>query len=190
MPNGKNIIIFSEQGETLDNITMAAGEFGFGEISVSDSAADKTVLAGKNFGTVFINAPVGGVYGLDVAAAACGNGSGVILAAPAKHCAEIARKIGGMNLFILPRPLNKTVLLQTFRYVTLTAEHAAELSAEKAKLEQKLKDVRLVDRAKCVLVEVLKMSEADAHRHIQKQAMDRHVQQIVIARDILKTYEM
>lgn len=188
MPN--SIIIFSEQGETLDNITLAAGEFGFSEISVSDNPADRTVLTEKSFGTVFINAPLGGVYGLDIAAEACKKDSGVILAAPAKHCAEIAKKIGGMNLFILPRPLNKTMLLQTFRYVTLTAQNAAELSSEKAKLEQKLKDVRLIDRAKCVLVEVLKMSEADAHRHIQKQAMDRHVQQIVIARDILKTYEM
>lgn len=187
MPN--NIIIFSEQGETLDNITLAAGEFGFGEISVSENPADKNILAEKGFGMVFINAPVGGVYGLDIAAAACRNGCGVILAAPSKHCGEIAKKLGGMNVFILPRPISRNLLLQAFRFVMLTTRNEAELSDEKTRLEQKLKDVKLVDRAKCVLVEVLKMSESDAHRQIQKQSMDRHVSQVVIAQDILKTYE-
>lgn len=188
----KNIIIFSEQGETLDNITLAAGEFGFEEISVSETleaSEAKELFAEKNFDMVFINAPVGGLYGLEAAAAACGYGCGVILAAPSKHCGEIAKKIGCMNAFILPRPINKVMLLQTFRFVMLTTLNEAELSDEKTRLEQKLQDVKLVDRAKCVLVEVLKMSEADAHRQIQKQSMDRHVPQVVIAQDILKTYE-
>ena len=195
MPNTtkeKNILIFSEQGETLDNITLAAGEFGFSEISVSETAETsslKKIFSGKKFDMVFINAPVGGVYGLDIAAAACGYGCGVILAAPSKHCGEIAKKLGDMDVFILPRPLGKAMLLQTFRFVMLTARNEAELSDEKTRLEQKLQDVKLVDRAKCVLVEVLKMSEADAHRQIQKQSMDRHVPQVVIAQDILKTYE-
>lgn len=188
----KSIIIFSEQGETLDNITLAAGEFGFSEISVSETAetsSAKQIFSEKKFDMVFINAPVGGVYGLDIAAAACGYGSGVILAAPSKHCGEIAKKIGCMNAFILPRPINKVMLLQTFRFVMLTTRNEAELSDEKTRLEQKLQDVKLIDRAKCVLVEVLRMSEADAHRQIQKQSMDRHVPQVVIAQDILKTYE-
>lgn len=186
----KKIIIFSEQGETLDNITLAAGEFGFDSVSVSETADAAALSPEKDFDMVFINAPLCGVYGLDIAAAACKNGFGVILAAPSKYCGEIAKKLGCANAFILPRPINKALLLQAFRYVMLTARNEAELSDEKTRLEQKLKDVKLIDRAKCVLVEVLKMSESDAHRHIQKQAMDRHVPQVVIAQDILKTYEM
>ena len=58
------------------------------------------------------------------------------------------------------------------------------------KENKELKDVKLVDRAKCVLVEYLRISEADAHRQIQKRAMDMRVPQVVIAKDILKTYEM
>lgn len=185
----KNIIIFSEQGDTLDNITLAAGEFGFSDISVSEAEGGAELVSEKNFDMVFINAPLGNMYGLDIAAAACGKGCGVILAAPSKRCGEIAKKLGGMNVFILPRPMSKAMLLQTFRFVLLTTRNEAELSDEKTRLEQKLQDFKLIDRAKCVLVEVLKMSEGDAHRQIQKQSMDRHVPQAVIAQDILKTYE-
>lgn len=185
----KSIVIFSEQSETLDNITLAAGEFGFSDISVSEADGAVKLVSEKSFDMVFINAPLGNVYGLDIAAAACKNGCGVILAAPSKHCGEIAKKLGCMNVFILPRPLSKAMLLQTFRFVALTTRNEAELCGEKTRLEQKLQDVKLIDRAKCVLVEVLKMSEADAHRQIQKQSMDRQVPQVVIAQDILKTYE-
>ena len=185
----KSIVIFSEQSETLDNITLAAGEFGFSDISVSEADGAVKLVSEKSFDMVFINAPLGNVYGLDIAAAACKSGCGVILAAPSKRCDEIAKKLGCMNVFILPRPLSKAMLLQTFRFVALTTRNEAELCGEKTRLEQKLQDVKLIDRAKCVLVEVLKMSEADAHRQIQKQSMDRHVPQVVIAQDILKTYE-
>jgi len=57
-------------------------------------------------------------------------------------------------------------------------------------LETKLRDMKLIDRAKCVLVQYLRISEAEAHRQIQKRAMDMRLTQTEVAQDILKTYEM
>ena len=48
----------------------------------------------------------------------------------------------------------------------------------------------VIDRAKCTLVEYLRISEADAHRQIQKRAMDMRLPLAAVAKDILKTYEM
>lgn len=56
-------------------------------------------------------------------------------------------------------------------------------------LRQKIEDIRLVDRAKCVLIEYLKMSEAQAHKYIEKQAMDLRQTRQEVATAILKTYE-
>ena len=54
--------------------------------------------------------------------------------------------------------------------------------------EEKMKEIRLVNRAKWVLIDELKMSEADAHRYIEKQAMDRCVSRREIAEEIISTY--
>ena len=54
--------------------------------------------------------------------------------------------------------------------------------------EEKMKEIRLVNRAKWVLIDELKMSEADAHRYIEKQAMDRCVSRRKIAEEIISTY--
>ena len=190
MPDNKSIIIFSPEGETLDNILLSAKEYGFENISVSDGSSARDLLSETRFDMAFVNTPLEKEFGLDLAAFAVKQGCGVIISAASKHCGEIAKKIGVLDAFVLPRPINKTSLLQTFRFVMLARETKNELNSRTESLENKLRDVKLIDRAKCVLVEYLRISEADAHRQIQKQAMDMRVPQVVIAQDILKTYEM
>lgn len=190
MSEERSIIIFSQDGETLDNISLTASEFGFEHISVSDGSGAKELIENNVYSLVIVNAPLKNEFGLELAVHAAKNGCGVIIAAPSKVCGEIANKIGTLDIFVLPKPLNKTLLLQTFRFVMLSNEHSKEFKNEKEKLETKLRDIRLIDRAKCVLVEYLRISEADAHRQIQKRAMDMRVSQVEVAQDILKTYEM
>ncbi|MBQ8385045.1 MAG: ANTAR domain-containing protein [Spirochaetaceae bacterium] len=48
--------------------------------------------------------------------------------------------------------------------------------------------MRLVNKAKWLLISELKMSEPDAHRYVEKQAMDRCVSRRFIAEEIIKTY--
>ena len=47
-----------------------------------------------------------------------------------------------------------------------------------------------MERAKYVLIEHLGFSEEQAHRYIEKQAMDRRMTRRGIAEGILNTYEM
>lgn len=185
-----SIIIFSSEKETADNISLAASEYGFADISVSDGKGGRDLLSRGGCDMAFVNAPLEAEFGLDLAAFAANHGCGVIIAAAAKHCGEMAKKLGGADIFILPKPLNKTMLLQTFRYVTIARSQKLGLREENLALENRLRDAKLIERAKCVLVEYLRISEADAHRQIQKRAMDMRVPLAAIAKDILKTYEM
>ena len=60
---------------------------------------------------------------------------------------------------------------------------------ENKKLSRRLEDMGLIDRAKCVLIQVLGMTEPQAHRYIEKQAMDMRVSKRQVAEELLKTYE-
>lgn len=190
MYENSTVMIFSPAGDTADNICSAASECGFEHISVSDGTDGRELITENGYSLVFVNAPLENEFGLELAAFAAEQGSGVIIAASAKNCTDIARKIGDTDIFILPKPMNKPLLLQTFRYVMLSRKRLRDLCGENQKLEVKIKDVKLVDRAKCVLVEYLRISEADAHRQIQKRAMDMRIPLVEAAREILKTYEI
>ena len=49
--------------------------------------------------------------------------------------------------------------------------------------------MKVVARAKCALMQSLKMTEAEAHRYIEKQAMDLRLSKREVAENILKIYE-
>ena len=54
-------------------------------------------------------------------------------------------------------------------------------------IEEKMEEIRLVNRAKWLLIGELNMTEQEAHRYIEKQAMDRCVSRKIIAEQILQT---
>ena len=55
-------------------------------------------------------------------------------------------------------------------------------------IEEKMEEIRLINRAKWLLISELKMDEPEAHRYIEKQAMDRCVSRREVAVEIIKTY--
>ena len=55
-------------------------------------------------------------------------------------------------------------------------------------IEEKMEEIRIVNRAKWLLISELKMDEQGAHRYIEKQAMDRCVSKRVVAEEVIKTY--
>ena len=65
----------------------------------------------------------------------------------------------------------------------------AVLRTENAKLLDKIAQLRLVDRAKCYLIEKKGYTETDAHRLIEKHAMDTRMSRGEVAQEILEEEE-
>ena len=51
-----------------------------------------------------------------------------------------------------------------------------------------MEEIRLVNRAKFLLMQKLKLSEPEAHRYIEKEAMNRSLRKKAIAEGIIRTY--
>jgi response regulator NasT len=56
-------------------------------------------------------------------------------------------------------------------------------------LKQQIKDLKFIDRAKLVLITYLKITEPEAHRFIEKQAMDQRITRREVCMNILKKYD-
>lgn len=70
-----------------------------------------------------------------------------------------------------------------------TAERLRTLRDKTSSLQQRLDDSRIVARAKLLLISRLGMSEDDAHRYIEKTAMDSCLHRRDVAEGIIRTYE-
>ena len=67
-------------------------------------------------------------------------------------------------------------------------ERLRQLEKKSLSIEEKMAEIRLVNKAKWFLISELSMSEPEAHRYIEKQAMDRCITKRMIAEEIIKTY--
>ena len=67
-------------------------------------------------------------------------------------------------------------------------ERITTLETENGRLRKKIDDLALVARAKRVLQKTLGMTEEQAHRYLEKQAMDLRSSKSEVARRVLATY--
>lgn len=187
----KSALIVSSSDEMLENISLVAKEYGIDSVSVSDGADTRTLFEHNAYDVVILNLPLKTEAGLELVAYITKKSkSSVIVLVPLKLYDEAYKKIGFTGAYILARPINKQIIIQALRFVMDVRTKEAALNDTISDLENKLYDAKLIDRAKCVLIQYLRITEAEAHRQIQKRAMDQRASLASVAQDILRTYEM
>lgn len=154
----------------------------------SISAARRAALE-RDYDFVMINSPLPDDPGLRFAIDTCAvKSSAVLLFARSDIHADIYGKVVDSGVFTLPRPTSVQSMTQALEWMASTRERLRRFEKKTLSIEEKMAEIRIVNRAKWLLISELKMSEPGAHRYIEKQAMDRCVSKREIAEEIIKTY--
>ncbi len=157
--------------------------------TVSSAAAARRELLNRSFDFVLVSSPLPDEFGTRFATDAAGrSGCVVLLLVRGDVYEEVTAKVTPHGVFTLAKPTPTLMLQQSLRWMAAARERLRNLERKASSVEEKMEEIRLVNRAKWLLIEQLKMSEADAHRYIEKQAMDRCVSRREIALGIIKTY--
>ena len=93
------------------------------------------------------------------------------------------------GVLLISKPFSSTLFLQAVHMAAASNHRLMRLRQENARMQEKIAQIRLVSHAKCCLVEREQMTEAEAHRYIEKQAMDTRRDRAEIAQEILDSYE-
>ena len=102
---------------------------------------------------------------------------------------EISEKVIDYGVCVVPKPVNKALFFQSMKILTAVRSRVMGYQKENAKLQVKIDEIKLINRAKCVLMQYLKLTEPQAHRYIEKQAMDTRKTRKEVAQSILLRYE-
>lgn len=142
------------------------------------------------FDIVLINAPLPDDFGMRLAIDICTNsGAGVLLLVKNDLFNDIYAKVVGYGVITLSKPTNSQMVAQNLRILCATRERMRQMQARQATVEEKIEEIRLVNRAKWLLIECLSMTEPEAHRYIEKQSMDERISKREVAENIIKTYQ-
>ncbi len=90
---------------------------------------------------------------------------------------------------VLPSPVDPDLLRQSLGMMAVSSARIRELEEQARDLPEKRDELQLVNRAKLILMQRFQMTEKDAHRFIEKNAMDRCEKRRSIAESIIRTYQ-
>ena len=154
------------------------------------SAEAQRLLAENSYDIVIINTPLSDDFGLRLASYVSSNTTaGVLLLVKSDRYTETSAKMLSYGVMTLPKPTSSQMLTQTLGVLCATRERLRQMEEKQLSVEQKMEEIRLVNRAKWLLIETLGMSEAESHRYIEKQAMDLRISKAQVARNIIHTYQ-
>ena len=93
--------------------------------------------------------------------------------------------LSGSGAAVLPSDVALPVLLGVLRAEAKAGERLFAVSGELDRLREKLRTEKLISRAKLVLL-ARGMNEEEAHRFLEKQAMDRRISRAAVAEEVLR----
>ena len=186
-----SVLIVTASERFTDSIMPLLPMTDYWPVQTASSVAEaRRWLADTEFDIVLINTPLPDDFGMHLAIDICtGSGAGVLLLVKNDHYNEIYSKVVRYGGITLSKPTNRQMVAQNLRILCATRERIRQMQAKQATVEEKIKEIRLVNRAKWLLIECLNMTEAEAHRYIEKQAMDLRISRREAAENIIKTYK-
>ena len=156
---------------------------------VSGISAAKRILSERDFDFLILNSPLPDGSGTDLAIDFSSSSGGIALLIVRSDMLEgIRGKVTPHGVFTLSKPLSIEMFSAALDWMASARERLRNSEKKSLTFEEKMREIRLVNRAKWLLITELKMEEPQAHRYIEKQAMDRCVTRIEVAEEIINTY--
>ena len=158
--------------------------------TISTAGEARRLLLEQDFDLVVVNAPLRDETGETLSRQIAAKGiSQVMLVVKSEYYEAVSAVCEDDGVFTVAKPINKAVFWSALKLTKVAQNRLKREQSENTKLKQKIEDIRVIDRAKCILISHMNMSEQEAHRYIEKQAMDVRSSKRVIAEGILKTHE-
>ena len=159
-------------------------------LTVSTAGEARRLLVDRDIDIVVINSPLSDDFGVELAIEASEDlNCGVLIFVKAELQDNVSERVEGCGILTLSKPVSRQLVYQSMNLLVAARQKIKALEEKTSTLQGKMEEIRLVNRAKLLLIEHLKMSEPEAHRYIEKTAMDACVKRRKIAEDIIRTYE-
>lgn len=155
--------------------------------AVYDASEARRRMLETAYDVILISAPLPDEFGARLAQhAAEHTGAGVLMMVKSEYYSDVSDQLTPCGVLTLQKPTSPQMMLQCMELLCATRERLRRMEQKSASIEDKMAEIRLVNRAKWALIEKRGLTEQEAHRFIEKAAMDRCVPKRVIAEEILR----
>ncbi|MGI6213505.1 MAG: ANTAR domain-containing response regulator [Christensenellales bacterium] len=187
----KSALIVTNTEKTAAFIAEQLSVYSLTDFAVARTCGEaRRALLERDFDLIIINAPLADETGEGFARQISVKGiSQVILIVKSEIYDMVAAVCENDGVLTVAKPLSREMFRQALSLVKSTGIRLQNIRAENEGLREKIETIRLVDRAKSILIAARGMSEQEAHRYIEKKAMDTRSKRKAVAERIIKDYE-
>ena len=184
-------LIVSAGNNANEYLARHIGELGYTRPTIVASGGEaRRRMDTSDFEVVIINTPLPDEFGHELCMdAVASTDAGVVFLVKAAQAEQLLAPLNEQGVLLLSKPFSNTLFVQAMHMAAASNHRLQRLRQENARLQDKISQIRLVSRAKCCLVEHAHLTEAEAHRRIEKLAMDTRRDRTEIAQEILDSYE-
>ena len=154
--------------------------------TTSDFNEARRMATERSFNIIIADSGDG--YDTDFAINIADSYSTILLLVPNEHFDEISYRVEGYGILTITKPFEPFYFYNMVKIAIAVQYKVQVLSSQTTKLKVKMEEIKLVNRAKMLLMSNMNMSEQEAHRYIEKEAMDRGMKRTAISEEIIKTY--
>ena len=187
----KEAVLICDQEKARDFFEKFLSSSGYKNLKVIENAqAARQHMIENDPDIVIINSPLATEFGQDLAGDISANITGsVILYTKTEYLSEIRESLKYEGVITLGKPIHTGELLDALYFCEVANARMEKRMLEAKKLKKKLGELKLVNRAKLLLMEYAGMKEDEAHKKIERNAMDFRKSKSEIAKEIIESYE-
>lgn len=101
---------------------------------------------------------------------------------------NIASRLEAQGIYTLARPFSPITLFNVLKMCSIALKNLHLMQKEVNKLQNQVTNMKVINQAKCILIQKFNISEDQAHHFIEKKAMDYQTKKIIIAKKIIDKY--
>ena len=158
-------------------------------LRAKNSGEARRMLLEMSADIIIINTPLPDDFGVQLALDLSDSPSGILMLVKSDLYEQVAYRVEDSGIFTLPKPNSSQMIYNAVKLLSVYAARLKKLEQKNRTMQEKMTDIRTINRAKWLLIENLNMSENDAHRYIEKQAMDTRSTRREVAEGIIRTYD-
>jgi len=160
-------------------------------ISCSNAGQCRRLLSSQQFDMIIIDTPLSDEFGSPLALEMVENRfCSVIMLVKNDSFDQVAGQVEDSGILTVLKPTTRDEIYRAIKLSAATRSRLISAERQTVSLKEKMDEIRLINRAKWALISRQGMSEPDAHRYIEKQAMDTRTPRIAIAQSVLKKFDL
>ena len=156
---------------------------------VKSSGEAKRLLLSADFDILIINSPLQDEFGIELALDYADSVMGILFLCKNDMYEQVCYKVEDSGILTLAKPVGRNSLYSAIKLMSAVNARLEKMEKKNKTLQEKMADIRVVNRAKWLLIEHLNMTERDSHYYIEKQAMDTRLSRREVAEHIIRTYD-